>query len=161
MLYNGAHSRSFLIHLNNSTLHVLLNSILIAEAIMALLRLTLFLTILLSVGQTPRQTDAEESKNVSCPFVIPSVIDLAHSAEDCWIDDVVLDRRTLYLPSHFFFPTPETSCPFNLGRTPRTCKRSSLSGSRNKTNRIANSATRKTSWRSSTSSIKETNRLAD
>ena len=59
---------------------------------MSLLQVTLFLTILLSVGQTTRQTDAEESKNVSHSFVSLTRVDLAHSAEDHMTDEVVLDR---------------------------------------------------------------------
>ena len=60
---------------NSTSLHFLLNSILIAEANMAQLRLSLLLTILLSIGQTTRQTDTVESKNVSCPSVLPTFVD--------------------------------------------------------------------------------------
>ena len=42
---------------------------------MAQLRLSLLLTILLSIGQTTRQTDTVESKNVSRSSVILTVID--------------------------------------------------------------------------------------
>ena len=60
---------------NSTSLHFLLNSILIAEAIMAQLRLSLLLTILLSIGQTTRQTDTVESKNVSRSSVFPTFVD--------------------------------------------------------------------------------------
>ena len=60
---------------SSTTLHFLLNSILIAEAIMALLRFSLLLTILLSTGQTTRQTDTVESKNVSRSSVFPTFVD--------------------------------------------------------------------------------------
>ena len=66
---------------NSTSLHFLLNSILIAEAIMAQLRLSLLLTILLSIGQTTRQTDTAELKNVSYPFVIPTSVDPVHLAK--------------------------------------------------------------------------------
>ena len=142
--------------LNNPTsLHFLLNSILIAEATMAQLRLSLLLTILLSIGQTTRQTDIAESKNVSRSFGFLTFIDSVVT----WPIKVVPDRRTLYLAIHCTMT--DTSSLFNFGRAPRTGKRSSLSGIRNSKNRNANSATRTTSSRSSTFSKKDTNRLAD
>ena len=78
--------------LNSTSLHFLLNSILIAEATMALLHFTLFLTILLSVGQTTRQTDEEEPTNVSCSIVFPTSVDLDPLAKSSVSDEVVPDR---------------------------------------------------------------------
>ena len=75
ILYNEAHSRSFPQQLNSTSLHFLLYSILIAEAIMALLRFSLLLTIFLSIGQTTRQTDTVESKNVSRSSVFLTFVD--------------------------------------------------------------------------------------
>ena len=92
-LHKAAHSRSFPQLLDNSTsLHFLLNSILIAEATMALLRFSLLLTILLSVGQTTRQTDEEEPTNVSCSIVFPTSVDLDPLAKSSVSDEVVPDR---------------------------------------------------------------------
>ena len=39
-----------------------------------------------------RQTDTDESKNVSRSFVVLTRVDLAHSAEDHVTDEVVLDH---------------------------------------------------------------------
>ena len=79
--------------LNTSTSpHFLLNSILIAEAIMALLRFSLLLTLFLTAGQSLRQPDEEEPTNVSCSIVFPTSVDLDPLAKSSVSDEVVPDR---------------------------------------------------------------------
>ena len=122
---------------------------------MAQLRLSLLLTILLSIGQTTRQTDTAELKNVSRSFVLPTFIDPVVT----WPINAVPDKWTPYLSIQCTMT--ETSSLFNFGRAPRTCKRSSLCGTKSNWNRTANSATRTTSSKSSTFSKKDANGLAD